>query len=468
MVLRVYNTLGRKKENFEPIVKGKVGIYSCGPTVYNYVHIGNLRAYVFVDLLKRYLKFKGFEVKHVMNLTDVDDKTIRDSQKEGKSLKEFTEFYTAAFLKDAEALNILPADILPKATEHVKEMIEIIQKMKKNGNTYEKNGSTYCKITSVKDYGKLACLDLAQLKQNADGRLSNADEYEKEDARDFVLWKAYDDSDGNVFWETPLGKGRPGWHIECSAMSTKYLGDQFDVHTGGVDLIFPHHTNEIAQTESATGKSPFVKYWMHNEHLIVNGEKMSKSLGNFYTLKDLIAKKYDPRAIRYELLKTHYRVKLDFREDELLKIPETLAKFDEIISKLHGVKKEDGKLTADKLSQKSLKEFEEQMDDDLNISGGLAVVFDLIKEANKMIDDGKMNMKDAEAILATFKKLDSVLGIMKFESNDIPKEVIKLAEERLAARAAKEWAKSDILRDEIKLKGYIILDDKEGYRLKKI
>ncbi|MCB9358371.1 cysteine--tRNA ligase [Candidatus Woesearchaeota archaeon] len=462
MTLKFFNTLGREKKEFSPIDKsGKnVSMYSCGPTVYNYVHIGNLRAYIFVDLLKRYLKFKGYNVKHVMNLTDVDDKTIRDSQKEEKSLKEFTEFYSRAFMEDIKALNILLPDVMPKATDHIKEMVELIERMKAQGKTYEKNGTTYCKITEVDGYGELACLDCQQLKANADGRLNDADEYEKDDARDFALWKAYEEKDGDVFWETSLGKGRPGWHIECSAMSTKHLGEQFDIHTGGVDLIFPHHTNEIAQTESATGKK-WVNYWLHNAHLIVNGEKMSKSLGNFYTLRDLTTKGYDPRSIRFELLKTHYRVQLDFREDELKQIPDTLNKFDEVISKLNSAK--SGETNID--CKKFLLEFEEEMDDDLNISGGLAVVFDMIKEINKSIDsDG---IKNKEEVIDALKKLDSVLGIMSFDAEEIPEEIVSLADRRLAAKKERDWAAADKLRDEIKSKGYEILDDKEGYRLKK-
>jgi len=467
MVLKLFNTLGREKQEFKPMNDNEVKIYSCGPTVYNNLHIGNLRAFMFADILKRYLKFKGYKVNHVMNITDVDDKTIKGSQKEGKSLKEFTEFYTKVFLDDIKSLNMEKADILPKATDHVNEMVELIKKMKENGHVYENNGSWYFKIETFDGYGKLACLDIDTLKQNADGRLNDSDEYEKEDARDFVLWKAYDQNDGDVYWETELGKGRPGWHIECSAMSTKYLGDQFDIHTGGVDLIFPHHTNEIAQGEGAICKKPIVKYWIHNAHLIVNGEKMSKSLGNFYTLKDLSEKGYDTRAIRYELLKTHYRTKLDFKEDELKQIPETLQKFDEVVSKLHAVKK-SGEGNSKEVSEKSLKEFEEQMDDDLNISGGLSVIFEFIKEVNKQIDEDKITKRDAKEYLEALKKFDNVLGIMKFKSEKIPSEITELAEKRLKARNNKNWEESDKLRDEIKEKGYEILDEKEGYRLKKI
>lgn len=470
MTLKFFNTLGREKQEFIPIDKEdkNVKMYSCGPTVYNYLHIGNLRSFMFADLLKRYLKFKGYNVKHVMNVTDVDDKTIRDSKESGKSLKEFTEFYTKIFVEDLKKLNIQIADIMPKATDHIDDMVELIKKLKDKGLTYEKNGNTYFKITSSNDYGCLACLKIDDLQNNASGRLNDSDEYGKEDARDFALWKAYDENDGNVYWETELGKGRPGWHIECSAMSTKYLGDTFDIHTGGIDLVFPHHTNEIAQTQGATNKK-WVNYWLHNAHLIVNGEKMSKSLGNFYTLKDLLDKGYEPRAIRFELLKSHYRSQLDFREDELKKIPETLAKFDEIINKLQSINVKDKcDIDATEISSKFIDDFTKAMDDDLNISGGLAVIFDFIKEINKQIDNKNINIENSNIYLECLKKFDEVLGIMKFDSDNIPSEIIELADERLIARKEKNWEKSDILREKIKSMGFEILDEKDGYRLKKI
>jgi len=355
---------------------------------------------------------------------------------------------------------------MPKATEHIDEMVVMIKKMIAKGTAYKKNGTYYCRIANIAEYGRLACLDAEHLKQNADGRLGDSDEYEKEDVRDFALWKAYDNNDGDVFWKTELGEGRPGWHIECSAMSTKYLGEQFDIHTGGVDLIFPHHTNEIAQSESASGKKPFVKYWMHNAHLIVNGEKMSKSKGNFYTLRDLRNKGYDARAIRYELIRTHYRTQLDFREDELEKIPETLARFDEIINKLQSITTPGSVADAKQISLSHITAFEEKMDDDLNISGGIAVLFDFIKEVNTQLEQG-IGKADAQAYLETLQKFDSVLGVMNFNQEEIPEEVTQLAEKRVAARNDKDWDESDRLRDLISQKGYTVLDDKEGYRLKK-
>jgi len=307
--MKIYNTMTRKKQEFRPIVPGNVGIYTCGPTVYNYAHIGNLRSFICADILKRWLIYKGFKVKHVMNITDVDDKTIRDSQKQNISLKEFTRKYEKAFFEDLNKLNIIKPDITPRATEHIDDMVSVIQTLLEKGYAYHgEDGSIYFSIKKFPDYGKLAGLDLDKLKPTAQ---ISEDEYSKEDARDFALWKAWTEKDGDVYWETPLGKGRPGWHIECSTMSSKYLGIPFDIHTGGVDLIFPHHTNEIAQAEAATGKK-FVNYWVHIEHLIVDNKKMSKSLGNFYTLRDLLEKGYSSKAIRYILMSTHYRKQLNF------------------------------------------------------------------------------------------------------------------------------------------------------------
>lgn len=462
-MLKFYNTLSRKIEEFKPIKKGTVGIYSCGPTAYSYVHIGNLRAAIFNDLLRRYLKYKGFKLKHVMNITDVDDKTIRDSQKEGKSLKEFTEFYTKAFFNDLKKLNIEIPGILPRATEHIQGMVELIKKLLKKGYAYKtENGDIYYKISKFTNYGKLACLKIDDLKQNADGRLNNSDEYEKEYARDFALWKAYDKEDGEVFWETEIGKGRPGWHIECSVMSVKYLGQPFDIHTGGVDLIFPHHTNEIAQSEAANGKK-FVNYWMHNEHLIVNGEKMSKSVGNFYTLKDLIEKGYDPIAVRYELISTHYRQKMDFREDHLKNIPTTLRKFYDFLDKLEEIEDKEYNKEVTNLIKEAQTGFEKAMDSDLNISGGLAAIFDFMTDINKI----QIGVENAHEIREFMERIDSVLGIMQHEKADVPSEITELANKREEARKNKDFATADRIRNEIKEKGYVLEDGTNRVRIKK-
>jgi cysteinyl-tRNA synthetase len=464
MSLNLYNTLARKKQEFKPIKGKEVHMYSCGPTVYNYVHIGNLRSFIFVDLLRRYLKYKKFSLKHAMNITDVDDKTIRDSQKEGKTLKEFTKFYTKAFLDDLKTLNIEVPEIMPNATGEIEGMVKLVKKLLDKGFAYKAEDGIYFSISKFKDYGKLALLDLDKLEAGASGRVK-ADEYDKENAHDFVLWKFWDSNDGDVFWETEIGKGRPGWHIECSVMSSKYLGQPFDIHTGGVDLIFPHHTNEIAQSEAAEGKQ-FVKFWVHNEHLVVNGQKMSKSLGNFFTLRDLLDKGYEPAAIRYELLKTHYRVKLDFREDNLKKIPETLQKFYDFLAKLDEAKgKEDNKEIKNLITEAEDK-FEKSMDDDLNISPAIAAIFEFMTEINKIM--ASISKKDAEKIRKTMLSFDSVLGIMQKEKEKMPKEVKELAEKRLEARNQKDWELSDKLRDEIRQKGYLIEDTKDEYRLKKV
>lgn len=467
MVLKIYNTLTRKIEKFESIEPNKVKMYTCGPTVYNYVHIGNLRAMLSYDLVRRYLKYKRYIVKHVMNITDVDDKTIRDSQKEKKTLKDFTLFYTDAFLKDLKLLNIEIPEIMPKATDEIEEMVILIKILLKKNIAYKtKNGDIYFSISKFKSYGQLAKIDLNKLKQNADGRLNSDDEYDKEDVRDFALWKSYDPKDGDVFWDTEIGKGRPGWHIECSAMSAKYLGQPFDIHMGGVDLIFPHHTNEIAQSESAYEKK-FCNYWLHNEHLIVNGEKMSKSKGNFYTLKDLTKKGYDPISIRYELMSTHYRQKLDFREENLKKIPYTLRKFHNFLDTLdETINSNENTNSNENIEEIILKfklKFEESMDLDLNISGALASIFEFMNEINKVT----YNKKDALLITEFMNQVDSVLGIMKHKKETIPQNIKTLAEERWVAKQNKKWNLADEIRDKIKLKGFIIEDSKDSYSIKK-
>ncbi|MEE9525673.1 MAG: cysteine--tRNA ligase [Candidatus Woesearchaeota archaeon] len=449
-------------EEFKPIKKGVVGMYTCGPTVYNYVHIGNLRAMLVYDLVRRYLKFKGYDINHVMNITDIDDKTIRDSQREGKSLKEFTEFYTEAFLSDLKTLNIEIPEMLPKATEEIEGMVELVKKLLEKGIAYRTDDGIYFSISKFKDYGKLAKLDMKNLKAGASGRVS-ADEYDKENAHDFVLWKFYDPADGDVFWETDIGKGRPGWHIECSVMSSKYLGQPFDIHMGGVDLIFPHHTNEIAQSEAAYDKK-FCNYWLHNDHLLVNGEKMSKSLGNFYTLRDLLKKGYNPMAIRYELLATHYRSKMDFREENLGKIPDTLQKFYDFLDKLEEVSGK-GVSEVNNMIDVAKGNFEKAMDNDLNVSGGLAAIFEFMTSVNKVMDS--LNAANAKAIIKLMKEFDSVLGVMAHEKVEIDDEIEALVQEREKARTKKDFEKADSIRDKLKEKGIILEDTPQGVRWKK-
>jgi cysteinyl-tRNA synthetase len=464
MTLKIFNTLTRKKEDFKPIKKGEVALYTCGPTVYNYVHIGNLRAMMAYDLFKRYLKYKGLIVKHVMNITDVDDKTIRDSQKTGKTLKEFTEFYTKSFFEDLETLNIEKADIIPKATEEIKGMVELVKILLEKNIAYKSEDGIYFSIEKFNEYGKLALLDLKKLKEGASGRV-NADEYDKESAHDFVLWKFWNCEDGDVFWETEIGKGRPGWHIECSVMSSKYLGQPFDVHMGGVDLIFPHHTNEIAQSEAAYDKK-FCNYWIHNAHLIVNGEKMSKSLGNFYTLRDLLDKGYDANAIRYELISTHYRQKLDFIEKNLSNIKEVLQRFYDFLDKLEEIDSTEDNKEVNDLIKKAENKFEESMDNDLNLSGALASIFDFMTSVNKIMDSISKN--DAQKIKEIMLKFDSVLCVMKHEKGTLDKDVDVLVQEREQARKNKDFATADKIRDDLKAQGIILEDTPKGVRWKKV
>ena len=472
MTLMFFNTLTRHKEPFTPIHDKEVRIYSCGPTVYNYVHIGNLRAYIFVDQLRRYLSYKGFRVMHVMNITDVDDKTIRDAGAAGKTLKEFTDYYTEAFLEDLAALNIEQAEIIPRATETIDEMVSLIKDLRDKGFAYEKNGTWYFRISSFPEYGRLARLNLQDLLHNADGRLSDRDEYDKDDARDFALWKAASEEDGNVYWDTEIGRGRPGWHIECSAMSTKYLGQPFDIHTGGVDLIFPHHTNEIAQSEACGGK--FVNFWLHNEHLLVNGQKMSKSLGNFFTLRDLLAKGYDPAAIRYQLLSVHYRQQLNFTEEALLKLPATLQRFRDFTIRLEEARGDGpidepaGKKTSGLIAEAAAR-FEEEMDDDLNISAALAAVFTFMREMNRLMDREPASPADADAALILMKRFDRVIGIMDLAGGrEIPPRVMELVETRAQARRNKDFSSADRIRLELHNMGFIVEDTPEGARVKKI
>lgn len=467
MTLKLFNTLTRKKDVFKPINKKLVGMYSCGPTVYNYPHIGNYRAYLASDLLRRYLEYKGFKVKQVMNLTDVDDKTIRDSQKEGVTLDEFTVKYKKIFFEDLDALNIEKAEYYPEATKHIKEMVELVRALMQKGHAYKgEDGSIYYDISTFKDYGKLAHIKVEELKA---GARVNQDEYAKEEASDFVLWKAWDEHDGNVYWQTEIGKGRPGWHLECSAMSMKYLGKTFDMHTGGIDLVFPHHQNEIAQSEGATGKK-FVNYWVHNEWLLVEGKKMSKSLGNFYTLRDVINKGYKPKAIRYLLISNHYKQQLNFTFDELKSAESTIEKFRDFILSLKNykkIKKENNKKIKS-LIEKAKMNFEAAMDDDLNISVALAHIFDFMREINILLAGKEISDKDAKNILDFMFSIDKVLGIMEEKKEELPSAIKKLIEERELARKNKDWEKADKIRAELAKKGILLMDTPEGARWKKI
>tara|TARA_Y100000310_G_scaffold112011_1_gene110448 strand:- start:8604 stop:9992 length:1389 start_codon:yes stop_codon:yes gene_type:complete len=460
MALKLYNTLTRKTETFKPIKKGEIGIYTCGPTVYDYAHIGNFRAYICADILRRYMEYKGYKVKHVMNITDVDDKTIKGSMKQGISLKKFTDKYTKAFFEDLEMLNIEPAGVFPRATEHIKEMAELIKKLEKKGIAYKsEDGSIYYDISKFKNYGKLANLNIDELKA---GARVKQDEYEKGQLNDFALWKAWDKDDGDVFWKIEAGKGRPGWHIECSAMSMKYLGNNFDIHTGGVDLVFPHHQNEIAQSEAATGKK-FVNYWVHNEWLLVEGKKMSKSLGNFYTLRDLLEKGYSSAAVRYLLMSTHYRQRLNFTLDGLEAAKNSVTRINDFVFNLKNVKRKEDNKEVDVLIKKAKERFESAMDNDIIIPEALAGVFDFVRDINK--ED--ISKSDAKEVIALMKDFDKVLGILK-QDEKVPEGIKKLVEQRERARKEKDWDKADKIREEIKKKGFGVEDSETGARIKKL
>ncbi|MCX6751765.1 MAG: cysteine--tRNA ligase [Candidatus Nomurabacteria bacterium] len=451
MSLKFYNTLTREKEDFSPIDSKEVRMYTCGPTVYNYPHIGNYRAYIFADILKRVLVYEGFNVKHIMNLTDIDDKTILNSQKEGKTLKEFTEFYTQEFFKDIKSLNILNPTKFTKATDYIDQMVSIIKKLMENGLAYKSaDNSIYFDIKKFKNYGKLSHLVLENQKENASGRIKT-DEYEKDNVQDFALWKAWDKKDGDVFWETEIGKGRPGWHIECSAMSMTNLGEQIDIHTGGVDNIFPHHENEIAQSEGATGKE-FVKYWMHNEWVLVDQKKMAKSFNNFYTLKDITDRKIDPIAYRFWLLMANYRTRVNF-------VWEALEGSEIALKRLYKLYMELGKDIGE-ISTKYQQKFKEYLEDDLDTPRALSLLWDVIKDENLSPADKKATILDFDKVLG--------LGFENLKEEKIPKEIIKLAEEREEVRKNKDFKKSDELRDKINSLGYEIKDSSDGYKINKI
>ena len=468
-MIKFYNSLTRQKEEFKPMNGNDVGMYSCGPTVYNYAHIGNFRAYIFSDLVRRVLEDYGYNVKLVMNLTDVDDKTIKNSKENHISLNEYTKKYKEAFFEDIKTLRIKPATVNPSATEHIKEMIDIIQLLEKNGHTYEADGSIYFKISTFPEYGELANLDKQELKEGASGRVSS-DEYDKENASDFVLWKAYTEEDGDVYWDSPFGKGRPGWHIECSAMSCKYLGKHFDIHTGGVDNKFPHHENEIAQNEAAFNEK-FVNYWLHCEHLIVDGEKMSKSKGNFYTLRDLLNKGLSAEAIRYSLMNSHYRKQLNFTIDGINQSQSAIDRVNDLIFRLKDVNKTDSDDSAVmKELEEANKNFFESIYDDLNVSEALGVFFSFIKSINISFDS--INISSRDAIIKFIERVNNIIncfnmnGEKEIESEDEEK-INKLIEERTLAKKEKNYKRADEIRDELNSMGIEIMDTPNGVKWKR-
>jgi cysteinyl-tRNA synthetase len=464
--IRIFNTLTRQKESLIPIEKGKIGMYTCGPTVYDYAHIGNFRAFIFEDLLKRWLKHCGFRVLHVMNLTDVDDKTIKGSRTQNKSLKEYTDFYAKAFFEDAATLNIKPADVYPRATEHVPEMVALIKKLIEYGFAYKgEDGSIYFAINKFPEYGKLSKIQVQELKA---GARVNVDEYAKEEAQDFALWKAWTPDDGDVYWETELGKGRPGWHVECSAMSMRYLGETFDIHCGGVDNMFPHHENEIAQSEAATGKV-FVHYWMHNEHLLVEGRKMAKRFGNFYTLRDLLKKSCDPKAIRYLLLSTHYRQQFNFTFEGLEAAKSAIERLTNVMRRLQDADGNESGGKAAELLGKVEGCFSGAMDDDLNVSIALASLFDFVRDINNLLDTNQVSKKEAREALSFLSGCDKVLGVVGEikKEEPLPKEIQDLITKREEARKAKDWKTADSVRQQLKNMGLIIEDTAQGVRWRK-
>jgi len=463
--MKLFNTLGRRLVDFEPLEAGHVRMYTCGPTVYNVAHIGNLRTFLFEDVLRRHLKAKGLRVTQVMNITDIDDKTIKGAALEGVSLSDFTAKYTDLFFRDLKRLNIEAAERYPKATEHVPEMIALIEKLSERGHTYESEGSVWFKIATFPAYGKLSQIDLSQTRR---GERVADDEYEKEDVRDFALWKGA--KPGDPTWPSPWGDGRPGWHIECSAMSMKYLGEHFDIHTGAVDNIFPHHENEIAQSEGATGH-PFVETWLHAEHLIVDGEKMAKSKGNFFTLEDVLARRNDPAAVRYLLLSVPYRKKLNFTWDALAGAAAAVERIRQAATRLGeaaaAAGSKPGSFPAAERAAKLQADFAAALDDDLNTSEALGALFPFLREVNAALDERSLDAAGARVALGAVGKADAVLGILPREAEVLPAEIEAQIEARLAARKRRDFAEADRIRKDLASRGILLEDGPTGTRWKR-
>jgi cysteinyl-tRNA synthetase len=436
--------------------------------VYDYAHIGNFRAFLFEDLLKRWLEYRGYEVTHVMNITDVDDKTIKGSQKQQIPLAQYTEQYTQGFFEDIKALNVKPANHYPKATQHIPEMTALVQTLLQKGYAYKsQDGSIYFAIKKFENYGKLSHLKVAELKTGARVQM---DEYTKEEAQDFALWKAWTPEDGDVFWETPLGKGRPGWHLECSAMSMRYLGDTFDIHCGGIDNMFPHHENEIAQCEAATGKK-FVNYWLHNEYLLIEGRKMAKKFGNFYTLRDVLDQGYDPIAIRFLLLSTHYRTQFNFTFEGLEAAASAVERLRNFVRRLQDANGDGCGGRVAELVRGVQTGFGEAMDDDLNVSVAFGALFDFVREVNALLDAGVVCRSEADEVGAIMRDFDEVLGVIgevKMEKA-LTEETLELIAKRERARKARDWAEADALRLRLREMGVVVEDTPLGvrWRLKK-
>ena len=438
-------------------------MYTCGPTVYDHVHIGNFRTFVFQDLLRRYIQFKGFPLLHVMNITDVDDKIIGKAKEAGIPISEYTDRYSQAFLEDMETLRIEKPDVIPYATEHIEEMVDLVLKLRDKGHTYERDGSTYYRITTFSDYGKLSRVDLCDTQT---AQRTDADEYTKENPRDFVLWKAK--KEGETYWDSPLGPGRPGWHLECSAMSMKYLGNSFDIHCGGVDLVFPHHENEIAQSEAAT-EEPFVRHWIHSEFLLVDSDKMSKSEGNQYTLRDLIKRGCDPLAVRYLLQSVHYRKQLNFTFEGVDQAQSALRRIHDFLLRVGEIP--DERPENPDLTQKiaeSRSNFNAGLDDDLNTSVALATLFELMKDTNILLESQEVGGVNRDQILGLFSDANQVFAVFEAEEPRIEdKDIAELIEEREEARRQRDFSRADEIRVLLIARGILLEDTKAGTRWKR-
>ena len=465
-MLRFFNTLTRQVEEFHPLEDNRVRMYICGPTVWNFAHIGNFRTFIFGDILRRYLKYKGYELTHVFNLTDVDDRIINEAAKQNISIDEFTAPYIQYFWEDFDALGMERPEVTPRATEHISEMIEIIAKLLENGHAYESEGSIYYRITAFPEYGKLSKINFSGNIAGGSDRI-DTDKYDKEDARDFALWKLVGE-DEQPGWDAPFGRGRPGWHIECSAMSMKYLGETFDLHGGGMDLQFPHHENEIAQSEGATGQL-FAKYWIHSEFLKIDDVTMSKSKGNFFTFRDLSEQGYSPLAIRYLLLSVPYRKQLNFTFEGLQGAESTIERLKNFRRLVRDAKTADGSETQTRdLIQNAVADFEAAMDDDFNTAAALAAIHDLVRETNTILATDGLKSDDRSAVLDALNKFDSVLGIFGPEEDQmLDGDIEALIAERQAARHDRDFAKSDRIRDQLAEKGIILEDTKDGVRWKR-
>jgi len=465
-MLKFRNTLSGRVEEFHPLIEGEVKFYYCGPTVWNYGHIGNFRSAIAADILRRYLKFKGFKVTHVMNITDVEDRIIAMSQEAGLSLDEYTAKYIDALWEDFDALGCERPDIVPRATRHIPEMVTLIEKLLANDHAYTSDGSIYYRIASFPEYGKLSKINFAGNIAGASERI-DTDRYEKEDARDFALWKA-PDSETEPAWDSTIGRGRPGWHIECSAMSMKYLGETFDIHAGGIDLVFPHHENEIAQSEGATGKQ-FVRYWIHFEHLKVDGETMSKSKGNYYTFRDVVEKGYSAAAIRYFLLSVPHNKQLNFTFDALAGAERTVASLRDFRARLSEAKTEPG--SNDELREaaaRALNEFEAGMDDDFNTSIALAAIHNLSRDVNTALARKRVKEENKKELLELLTRFDSVLNVLGDQRTEmLDSQVQAMIDERQEARRRRDFARADEIRVELANRGIILEDTKDGVRWKR-